>query len=66
MMKDTGKKVVQESLCSSLCIPVDRQKTWNSSCTVAAEAQEEAFQFGAFQPFDDLQIFPFFGTALES
>lgn len=26
MMKNTGKKVVQESLCSSLCIPVDRQK----------------------------------------
>lgn len=63
MMKNTGKNVVQESLCSSLCILVDRQKTWNSSCTVA---QEEAFQFGAFQPFDDLQIFPFFGTTLES
>lgn len=25
-MKNTGKRVVQESFCSSLCIPVDRQK----------------------------------------
>lgn len=60
-MKNTGKKVVQESFCSSLCIPVGRQKHGIAAALLHRRKRSNLVHSNFF---DDLQM-SFFGTEFD-